>query len=79
MSKSSKLQNKEKRLQKKRAIKMANKARYAELARTGQNTKSKRFLRGTKRHRLVKMTDHPDGACGNPACRKCFPEIYRVA
>lgn len=79
MSKKAKVANKEKRLQRKRAIKNANKARYAELARLGQNSKSKRFTKQSKRRKSVKMIDHPNGACGNPACRKCFPFLQRVA
>ena len=76
MSKKSKNLNREKRLQKKRAIKTANKARYAELKRIGQNGKSKRFLRNSKKHKLVRIIDHPDGFCGNIACKKCFPMYH---
>ena len=79
MSKKAKQINREKRLQKKRAIKTANKARYAELKRVGQNTKSRRSMMQSKRRKLVKMIDHKDGMCGNLACVKCFPAFYRVA
>ena len=72
MSKKAKLANKQKRLQKKRAIKTANKARYAELKRLGQNTKSKRFRTQIRKHKLIRTIDHPDGFCGNIACGKCF-------
>ena len=75
MSKKSKNLNREKRLQKKRAIKNANKARYAELKRIGQNSKSKRFLKNSKKNKTLKQVDHPDGPCGNPACKKCFPHL----
>jgi hypothetical protein len=79
MSKKAKAANKEKRLQRKRAIKNANKARYAELQRIGQNTKSRRYLHQSKRRKLVKMLDHKDGFCGNLACKKCFPSYGRAA
>ena len=79
MSKKSKNLNREKRLQKKRAIKNANKARYAELKRIGQNSKSKRFLKSSKKNKTIKTTDHSDGHCGNPACKKCFPMLYSKA
>jgi hypothetical protein len=79
MSKKAKQINREKRLQKKRAMKAANKARYAELKRVGQNTKSRRSLMQSKRRKLVKMIDHKDGMCGNLACKKCFPMYAKVA
>ena len=79
MSKKSKQINREKRLQKKRALKAANKARYAELKRVGQNTKSRRSLMQSKKRKLVKMINHKDGMCGNLACKKCFPALNQVA
>jgi hypothetical protein len=79
MSKKAKKTNRERRLQRKRAIKNANKTRYAELKRLGQNSKSKRFMRQSKRYKLVRTVDHPNGACGNIACKKCFPSLHRVA
>ena len=74
MSKKCKRAYREKRLARKRAIKAANKARYAELTRLGQNQKSKRFLRGNRKRKTVKLIDHKDGFCGNFACDKCFPK-----
>lgn len=79
MSKKAKAANRELRLQRKRALKTANKARYAELKRVGQNTKSRRSLMQSKRRKLVKMIDHKDGFCGNLACKKCFPMYAKVA
>ena len=79
MSKKARLLNKEKRLQKKRSMKAANKTRYAELKRLGQNSKSKRFVRQSKKSRLLKTVNHPDGPCGNIACKKCFPLLHRIA
>jgi hypothetical protein len=79
MSKKSKQVNREKRLQKKRAMKAANKARYAEMKRVGQNSKSRRSMMQSKKHRLVRMIDHKDGICGNLACIKCYPAFNKVA
>lgn len=79
MSKKAKAANRELRLQRKRALKTANKARYAELKRVGQNTKSRRSLMQSKRRKLVKMIDHKDGFCGNLACKKCFSAFNQVA
>ncbi len=79
MSKKSKQINREKRLQKKRALKAANRARYDELKRTGQNSKSRRSLMQSKKHRLVSILNHKDGNCGNLACKQCFPAFNRVA
>jgi len=79
MSKKAKAANRELRLQRKRALKTANKARYAELQRVGQNTKTRRSLMQSKRRKLVKIIDHKDGFCGNLACKKCFPQYNKVA
>ena len=77
MSKKSKAAQKQKRLAKKRARKAANKARYEELQRLGQNSKSKRFRGQTKRKKLARTTSHPEGTCGNIGCQKCDPcRIY---
>jgi hypothetical protein len=73
MSKKAKAKQKEKRLQKKRAIKNANKDRYAEMKRLGQNSKSKRATKQGKKGKRVKTVDHPNGACGNIGCKKCDP------
>lgn len=73
MSKKYKAKQKQKRLDKKRAIKASNKARYAELRRLGQNTKSKRSVRQSKKSKLAKKIDHPNGKCGNIGCKKCNP------
>lgn len=77
MSKKSKKATKEKNLQRKRAIKAANKARYQQMARDGQNSKSKRARAGNKRGKKVLTIDHLNGKCGNPACRKCYPLMVR--
>lgn len=78
MSKKAKKINKEKRLQKKRAIKAANRSRYAELARLGQNSKSKRYLKQSRKSKTINIIDHSTGPCGNIACRKCDPAgIFR--
>jgi hypothetical protein len=71
MSKKSKKQQKEKRLQKKRARKLANRALYDSRRDAGQNTKSKRARASKKKHKLAKTVDHPEGKCGNIGCMKC--------
>lgn len=73
MSKKSKAANKELRLQKKRAIKAANKAKYAAWANQGQNSKTnKRKSSSSKAQQKLKGTHLAFRFCGNPACRVCF-------
>jgi hypothetical protein len=78
MSKKSKLNNREKRLQEKRSRKAANKAKYAELRRLGINSKSKRFKKGQSKKHKSDLGDHPYGFCGNVGCKKCFPDLYQL-
>lgn len=78
MSKKSKKASKAKNLQRKRARRAANQARYQAMALVGQNTKSKRARHINKQTRKVSMIDHPEGRCGNIACTKCFPNIDRT-
>ena len=80
MSKKAKKLQKEKRLEKKRARRTANKARYAALRDSGQNSKSKRFVKNSKRMKRVKTIDHPLGSCGNIGCKRCDPnKIHSIA
>lgn len=72
MSKKSKALAKTKRLFKKRAIKLANKAKYQTWKEQGQNTKSIRARKNNKR-KLVSTESHPNGACGNIGCKRCNP------
>ena len=78
MGKKSKLKNREKRLQEKRARKASNKAKYAELRRLGINGKSKRFKSNQLKKRKIGLIDHPNGHCGNIACKKCFPDLFQI-
>lgn len=78
MSKKTKLKNREKRLQEKRARKAANKARYAEMRRLGINSKSKRFRKNQSKKRKATGESHPYGHCGNVGCKTCFPDLYRL-
>lgn len=73
MSKKCKKASKDKNLQRKRARKAANKARYQTMARAGENTKSKRAVKRGKAGKKAGGKSHPDGHCGNPACLRCFP------
>jgi hypothetical protein len=78
MSKTSKAKTKTSNLQAKRARKSANKAYFASLRAAGKNTKSVRSVRAGKKSRKVATISHPNGACGNPACARCFPYLDRV-
>lgn len=71
MSKKCKRENREKRLQEKRSRKAVNKARYAEMKRLGINSKSKRSVKAGK-SKLAISISHPNGHCGNIACKICF-------
>ena len=79
MSKKSKKASKEKNMQRKRAAKAANKAKYQAMALAGQNTKSKRARGTNKNNKKVSTVDHKDGRCGNVACKKCFPNFSTPA
>ena len=78
MSKKAKKASKEKNLQRKRAMRAANKAKYQGMAQAGQNSKSKRFRAKSKIMKKIKMVDHADGHCGNYACDKCFPNKNKL-
>lgn len=56
----------------KRARKQAMKAQYQAWAAEGLNKKSDRALKKSKKV-LVSNLKHPNGACGNIGCLKCFP------
>jgi hypothetical protein len=78
MSKKIKQKNRLDRLQAKRARKAANQARYAEMKRQGINGKSKRAKANAKKRKRYSGISHPNGACGNIGCKKCFPEYYEI-
>ena len=65
MSKRAKAAQKLKRLQKKRARKAANTAKYAALRDSGQNTKSKRSLSQNKKSKRVNTVSHQICPCCN--------------
>jgi len=62
---------------KKRTLKEARRALYRRFADEGRNQKSKRNSLKTKRVQTIAGLDHPDGACGNIACTKCFERSYK--
>lgn len=72
MSKKSKALSKQQNLQKKRAIKSANKAKYSAWRIAGENSKSTRAVRKGKTRRHPDKGKHLIAHCGNPACKKCF-------
>jgi hypothetical protein len=71
MSKASKSRARERRAQQKRARKQANRALYQSWAKAGENTKS---FRNRKKSKKVKSRDKGKHLtlCGNPACTRCF-------
>lgn len=75
MSKSSKATSKLKRLSAKRARRAVNRAHYQELARTGQNSKSKRALKANAKRKKVNVFGHSITPCGNIGCMRCNPRI----
>ena len=72
MSKSSKAASRTKRLQQRRARREANRLLYERRKQAGINGKSQRARRSAKTNRLVNVFDHPNGRCGNLACKRCF-------
>lgn len=76
MSKKSKVASKLKKAQAKRARKLANRTRYQELARLGQNSKTKRSLRANSKKKKVNVFGHSLTNCGNIGCRRCNSNQY---
>jgi len=77
MGKTSRTKSKEKRKEQKRARKNAQKALYESYMKQGKNTKSKRSTLNNKRKaKAISVVSHPDGACGNPGCAKCFGVFF---
>lgn len=72
MSKASKALSKQRNMSAKRARKAANRAKYQELAKSGQNSKSKRAL-ATGRNKKVNVFGHSITPCGNIGCLRCNP------
>jgi len=73
MSKKAKNASKLKRLQKKRALKAANIAKYQSWKNAGENSKSARFTRKKIfSHSATKGLHVTFSFCGNPACTQCF-------
>lgn len=76
MSKKAKAAARLKRLSQKRAKKAANKARWREMARIGENTKSDRYVKRLKKNKITNTVSHKDGPCGNIACAMCYPKYH---
>jgi hypothetical protein len=73
MSKKCKAASALRRLQKKRALKAANTAKYQSWRNAGENQKSARFTKKKLFGRsATKGTHTVFPFCGNPACPKCF-------
>lgn len=73
MSKAAKSRARFERVKQKRAKKAAKVTLYEGWRDSGRNLKSKRFVLARGRSRMIRGTSHPDGPCGNLACRKCMP------
>lgn len=65
----------ERRKAEKRTIKAARRALYASYASAGRKKNSKRS-RTSKHH--VPFVKHAVSYCGNPGCKRCFSELYKV-
>ena len=63
----------ERRKKKMAQRKMAKRLRYEALRGTPGNKKDKRRQR--KAGGAFNPHDHPNGHCGNPGCRKCYPKL----
>lgn len=59
--------------QKKRAIKAANRAKYAAMRDAGINQKSKHARTSSKKNKKAQGVLHPSHDCGNVGCMKCNP------
>lgn len=80
MSKASRARSKLKRLLEKRKRKAANKALYEARRKAGENSKSKRFRKNAKKKNVAfkgMHILHPN--CGNIGCKKCNPDMRKVA
>lgn len=75
MGKASRTRKKTERQQKRRAQKQAQKELYQRYAEEGRKRGSKRAR--ANEAKLVGGITHPNGACGNVGCARCFPHINR--
>jgi hypothetical protein len=71
MSKGSRARNKDKRANEKKARKAARKQLYAKYAADGRVKGSKRSRSKVK---LIKTKKTHPTPCGNPGCKKCYPQ-----
>lgn len=74
MGKASRSRRREKKAAVKRARKAANRAKYAEMRRLGQNTLSSRAKRNAKKKIRPHKHRHLIADCGNLGCKKCGPK-----
>jgi len=63
-----------KKMAEKRAAKNAKRALYESAAQKGKTKKH-----GDKKSSSILKGSHPQNPCGNPACKKCYKEIAKVA
>jgi hypothetical protein len=77
MGKKARTRRAEFRKKEKRARKERQRALYESYKLEGKNKKSKRVSLGAARARQVRTVNHPNGACGNVGCERCFPHLRR--
>ena len=75
MGKTSRKQKHSEKMKKKRAQKLARKAKYLALA--GTSKKTKRVFKKKSKVSGIYKNAHIMGNCGNPGCKKCFPQFVR--
>lgn len=76
MSKKSKVRSQEERRKLKRSKKAAQKAQYEAWRDAGKNSKSKRFLLGSKKSKSnVNKHMHAIPFCGNAGCKRCASQV----
>jgi len=79
MSKKTKSESKQKRLIKKRSLKVANKAKYLSWKQAGENSKSYRARKtAQKNNKKLKGLHTAFYYCGNPACTTCFNHVIEL-
>jgi hypothetical protein len=78
MSKASRSRNREKRTQQKRARRAANQAQYQAWARAGENTKSFRARKRSKKTKYNMNKGVHTHYCGNLSCTQCFEHVDGV-
>lgn len=75
MSKASKKRSHDKKMRAKRAMKAARRTAYAALK--GTSKKTKKIKNKRKLFNPSTAHQHLIARCGNPGCKKCFPQFSK--